>query len=57
MVKRKVAIITLLQDPEPGNTDTEVDLDKQIRHVIESSFLSRTWKVDHVAFLNDGIAD
>ena len=57
MVTRKVVIITLLQDLEQENTNIEAELDKQIRQVIESSFLSRIWRVDHVAFLDDIMAD
>ena len=56
MVKRKVAIITLLQNVEQENV-TDAELDKQIRQVIESSFLSRTWRVDHVALLDDAKVD
>ena len=57
MVMRKVAVVTLFQHLHQAESPDIDELDKQIRHVIESSLLSKSWRVDHVAFLNETLTD
>ena len=47
----KIAIISLIQNREESSD--EVESEKQIRQVINSSSLSKSWKIEHVAFLDD----
>jgi len=53
MVTRRIAVITLRQTE--GSLDTETELDRQIRQVISSSLLSNSWKIEHIAFLDDNV--
>ena len=52
MATRRVAVVTLVQK-EDESPQTEAVLEKQIRQAISSSILAKTWKIDHVAFLDD----
>jgi len=45
------AIITLLQTEE--GKASKAELRKQIRKAIDSTSLSKLWKVDHIAFLEE----
>ena len=47
----KVAIISLIQNRE--ESADEMEFEKQIRQVINSSPLSKSWTIEHVAFLDD----
>jgi hypothetical protein len=50
-VARKYAIITLFQIKE--SQDSVAKLRKQIEKAIASSSLKKSWKMDHVAFVEE----
>ena len=52
MAARRVATITLVEKLKEGTSDTEAETLEQIRQAIDSSTLSKSWKIDHIALLD-----
>jgi len=50
---KKIAVVTLFQNVDEVEVPEIVELNHQIRHVLQSSLLARLWRLDHVAFMND----